>query len=409
MHKSRNIKTAIMDIRRLCAYSSSELYFQTNSSHLRKTTNNITFNSTLTHLDTEITVLTPILVPTVRDLPVLNTILNTPTNQLHSVSTEIFSRNMLIDSALVRHEILVHIEGDFHRSFRHELHLNLIDSMDRVSSLEHMLVLFVSLGISLLTLLHTLRSRLGLTTRRILASAVMLTLREGISIAPIRRSILSSSRHSSLMEPVPSSSGETSVATESACIATCQQIFLRKTILIRSLRRNTKTIRSSLNGAESPARTTHRLVTNLLDGRTFGPVLSSIEGFGKILANNNILHGELISTLQGTNILGVIAGRNSLVSNPSSVKRIDLLSHLNESRRMSEGNSQNSEDDSTSHIRLQSNTDAWENKAKTPSASLLPIPIRFLSLDCSCIRQHPYVENLASTLYFAVIIPLTPS
>ena len=76
---------------------------------------------------------------------------------------------------------------------------------------------------------------------------------------------------------------------------------------------------------------------------------------------------------------------------------------------MSEGNSQNSEDDSASHIRLQSNTDAWENKAKTPSASLLPIPIRFLSLDCSCIRQHPYVENLASTLYFAVIIPLIPS
>ena len=236
----------------------------------------------------------------------------------------------------------------------------------------------------------------------------MLTLREGISIAPIRRSILSSSRHSSLMEPVPSSSGETTVATESASIAASEEILSRKTILIRSLRRNTKTIRSSLSSSKSPARTTHRLITNLLQRRTFGPVLSSIEGLRKILANSDVLHRELL-TLQSTNILGVVAGGNSLVSNPSSVKRIDLLSHLNESRRMSEGNSQNSEDDSTSHIRLQSNTDAWENKAKTPSASLLSIPIRFLSLDCSCIRQHPYVENLASTLYFAVIIPLTPS
>ena len=375
---------------------------------LRKTTSDLVFNSTLTHLDTEVTVLTPILVPAVSNLPVLNTILNTPTNQLHSVSTEIRSSDVLIDSALVRHEILVHIEGNLHGSVGHQLSLDLLDSIDRVSLLEHMLILRILNRISLLTLLHTLRSRLGLTTRRILASAVMLTLREGIRIAPIRRSILSSSRHTLHMEPVPSRAGETSVATESACIAACQQIFLRKTILIRSLRRNTKTIRSSLSSSKSPARTTHRLITNLLQRRTFGPVLSSIEGFGEISTKRNTLHRKLIS-LQGTQESSVVAGRNSLVSNPGSVKRIDLLSHLNESRRMSEGNSQNSEDDSTSHIRLQSNTDAWENKAKTPSASLLPIPIRFLSLDCSCIRQHPYVENLASTLYFAVIIPLTPS
>ena len=231
---------------------------------LRKTTGDLSFDSTLTHLDTEVTILTPVLVPTVSNLPILDTIFHTPTNQLHSMSTKVLSSDMLIDSTLVSHEILVNVKGDFHGSFSHQLSLDLISSTNGISHPEHMLVLFVRLRVSLLTLLHTLRSRLSLTTRRISSSTVVLTLGEGVSIAPVRCSILSSSRHSIHMEPGPSSCRETSVTTESASLAASEKIFSRKTILIRSLRSNTKTISSSFSSSESPARTTNRLITNLL-------------------------------------------------------------------------------------------------------------------------------------------------
>ena len=219
-----------------------------------------------------------------------------------------------------------------------------------------MLVLSILYRVSILTLLHTLRSRLSLTTRRILASAVVLTLGESISVAPVRCSILSSSRHSIHMEPGPSSKRPASIATESAAITASEKIFSRETILVRSLRSNAQTISSSLSSSESPARTTNRLITNLLQRRTFRPVLSSVKGFGKILANSDVLHRELL-TLQSTEVLSVITSRNGLISNPGSLERIDLLSDFNESRRMSQSNSKNSEDDSASHDRLQRNTD----------------------------------------------------
>ena len=329
--------------------SCHSFHFQTNTTQLRKTTNDITFNSALTHLDTEESILTPVLVPAVSNLPVLNTIFHTPTHQLHSMTSQSLASNLLVDSTLVSHEILVNVKGHLHRSVRHQLSLDLIDATDIVRLLEHVLIPRVLDRVSILALSDALGSRFRIAARRILASAVMFTHGEGVSVAPVRCSILSSSRHARSTEPMPCRGSESALTAVTTKLTASEKIFSRKTILVRSLRSNAQTISSSFDGTESPARTTNRLITNLLQRGTFRPVLSSIERLREIITHSDILHREGLSTFQRSNEFGIITSRNGLVSDPSGVKRIDLLSDFNESRRMSQSNSQNGKDDCTSH------------------------------------------------------------
>lgn len=265
----------------------------TSTLQLRKSANNLALNTALAHLNTEVTILTPVLVPAVGNLPVLNTILNTPTNKLDSMSAKSGSSHMLVDTTLVGHEVLIHSESNLHRSVGHELSLDGLNSTHRVSLLEEVLIILIGHGVSLLALSDTLRSILSLSARRILTSAVMLALSKSIGIAPILRTILSSSGYTHSVEPVPSRRGETSLASESAYITASKKILRRQTILDLSLRSNAQTISSSLSSSESPARTAHRLITNLLQRGALRPLLSSIEGLRKIFTNSNVLNRKV--------------------------------------------------------------------------------------------------------------------
>ena len=103
--------------------------------------------------NTEVAVLAPVLVPAVRELPVLNTVLHTPANELRSMSTESLTRHVLVDSRLVGQEVLIHIENRLQRTGFHQFSLNGINAVkNNEDLLEEVLVLRVLHRVPLLAL-----------------------------------------------------------------------------------------------------------------------------------------------------------------------------------------------------------------------------------------------------------------
>lgn len=78
------------------------------------TTIGSTVDSTVSNLDVEETFLSPTWAPRVGADPVVGSIFgNTPTNDLDGVTSELVSFNVVVDSTLVAHEVLVDSETSF--------------------------------------------------------------------------------------------------------------------------------------------------------------------------------------------------------------------------------------------------------------------------------------------------------
>lgn len=67
----------------------------------------LVIDSALPHLDLKESIVSPSSVPGVGTEPIVEVSLLSPSNNLDCMSTKKFSRFMLVDSALITHEILV--------------------------------------------------------------------------------------------------------------------------------------------------------------------------------------------------------------------------------------------------------------------------------------------------------------
>ena len=192
----------------------------------------------------------------------------------------------------------------------------------------------------------------------------MLALGEGVSVAPVGRAVLASGRHTHRAEPVPGSSRVTTTTTEAAAIAAGQQILVGQTVLVLAVRGNAQTVRSSLGSAEGPAGTADGLVANLLQRGALRPLLGGVELGGQVVENLDLLHGQLLSSLQGTEELSVVTSGNGLVGKPSGVLGIDVLGDFHESGRMGEGQRKNGKQKECSHIAYGKKKSGFEFLAK---------------------------------------------
>lgn len=221
--------------------------------------------------DLEETIVTPILVPGVGNEPVGSTVLNTPAEKLDSVTAEVVTSDVLVDTRLVGHEILVDGEGDFHGTIDHKILLDILDSLGRVGLLELVLIILVGNGITLLALGDALGSGLGLAARLVLALAVVVALGEGVAVAPLLAAVLTTGRDTSALKVHPGVGEETTVATEAARGAAGQEILGGETLLVLALGGDAETVGSGLSSTEGPAGTAGGLVANLTNGGALGP------------------------------------------------------------------------------------------------------------------------------------------
>jgi hypothetical protein len=76
-------------------------------------------------LDAEIALFAPIWIPAVGNLPIIHTIVNSPSNDFHGMSTCHFSRDVVIDPTSIVLEVAVHCEGCLNWTTSHDQLLNL--------------------------------------------------------------------------------------------------------------------------------------------------------------------------------------------------------------------------------------------------------------------------------------------
>jgi len=242
----------------------------------------------LTAEDAEETVLSPIVIPAVGDQPVgkVGSLIDTPTDDLDSMTTELSASGVLVDTASVSLEVGIHSESSLNRTIGHDLLLDLGDiRADGVRGGEDMLILSVGSGVGRVGVACSGASGCGeLTTTRnqVLAvritgvRVVVLAILEGVRAAPRVVTIVTTGDNTSLCEPRPGRGRITAIAAETARGTAREQVGDGQVHVLTGL--NADTVRTSLSGTEGPARTAIGLVTNLLNGRAVGPLSARVEG-----------------------------------------------------------------------------------------------------------------------------------
>ena len=269
------------------------------------------------------------------------------------MSTEHLARHVLVDSRLVGQEVLIHIENRLQRTGFHQFSLNGINAVkNNEDLLEEVLVLRVLHRVPLLALSGAFGSGLELAALGVeIAQSVMLALGEGVGVAPVLGTIRATSAHALVHERVPGLNGIATLATLATVLAAAQDIQGRKTILHLSLRSNAPTIRGSSSSTHSPTRAADGLIAYLLNGGALRPVRSSIELLGEVSAQHRLLDRN-VSSLQSTDELSEVTGRNGFVSHPGGVHSVHLLGDLHKSRRVRQSQGKQSNDDKRSHVCL---------------------------------------------------------
>jgi hypothetical protein len=165
--------------------------------------------------DLEETLVSPVLVPRVHDKKVVDTVLDTPANDLDGMTSESLTALMLVDTALVAQEVFIDGESTGDWTVSVDILLKMVDVRNRVRSRgRHVLVSMIFGFITRLARFGTFGSFLGnVGTVGFATWHVMLALRHGVRIAGVSRTHLAASDDTSLVEPVPWRTDLTSVAT----------------------------------------------------------------------------------------------------------------------------------------------------------------------------------------------------
>ena len=174
---------------------------------------------TIIDLDLEVTLDTPGVVPGVTDLPVLNTVLFTPTDEGDSVTTETGTRLVGVDTTSIVEEVRVDGERDRERTVLEKLLLHVISTIDGVTSLELLLVSKVVVNHSAgITLARAAGSAVG---RKLGAGGVVSTIGdvvtargEGVRVAALLVAVETTSNETSVCEPRDSRVRVTTLTTE---------------------------------------------------------------------------------------------------------------------------------------------------------------------------------------------------
>jgi len=252
-----------------------------------------------------------VFIPRVGNEPVLGTIVNTITKNTDSMTTLITTRNVLIDTAGVSHEIFIDRESTFTRTVGGKLshHISLTTNGVNLRSLT-LVALEIDARIIDASLLAS-RSRKDFTLARIV------TVRDVVVAARKRVFDTLFSDNTNFFPIAESARRITTIARTSTRAAV--HIFSRKDDILTML--DALTIRHRFNSTESPAGTTITLITDHAHGLAVGPLLTSIEGFGSL----------------GTSSLGVSTKRRVLRISPGKLlintkKRLDLFMGESSSR-----------------------------------------------------------------------------
>lgn len=271
--------------------------------------------------DKEISLHTPVGVPTVGDLPVLDVVEGTPADDTDSVATEEVVAGLLVHTGLVGGEVIINIEGNLEGAVGHELAL---------------VGLLTANAVARCTLdrghgrrgavASALRSAGGSgvlagATWGILTSHVVVALREGVRLAVL-------SEKTSADPVVPGSRRITAVAAASAHPAAGKEAAGGKKLVTAVGASGAQAISHSASASDGPAGTAVRLVINVRNGGAVRPVGDGIKGIGDgggTLLFSEDAHGvasralDVLSTEQALNLSGVSAFDDTVLlgGNPS--------------------------------------------------------------------------------------------
>jgi len=293
----------------------------------------------------EETLVSPVLIPGVHDQEVVNTILDTPANDLDGMTTESFSALVLVNTALVAQEVLIDCECTGDWTIGVDILLEMINVRDGVRPRRgHVFVLFVGGLVSRLARSSALRRLLSDVSAAWLAAwNVMLTLGHGVRVASGSVTHLAASDDTSLVEPVPWGTDLTTVATHGAALHKSAA-----TSSISSGEESVETILDAvsvvegLSGTESPAGSAVGLVSDLTDLGALGPVGSGIEVlWERIRVHAHVTFGDIVHPVfvdnrtEGLSHIGGLGFEESVVltSVPSSFHRVnssDVLIMIND-------------------------------------------------------------------------------
>ncbi|GMT05432.1 hypothetical protein PENTCL1PPCAC_27605 [Pristionchus entomophagus] len=208
--------------------------------------------------DAEETFLSPVLVPRVDDEPVRNSIIDAPSDHLHSVSSAQFTCLVHVHSTGVVEEVLVDLEGDLHGTVSHDFLKDSLDVvLDTVGGLAVVLVLVVgAVGVARDALLLALGSGEEVRLAGVVVGleGVVLAGREGVGLAARVRGEVAAGDNAVLDPVLPRGERIATVASESARFAAREKIVGGDGNLDLGIRCDADTVGNGLGGAERPAR-----------------------------------------------------------------------------------------------------------------------------------------------------------
>lgn len=253
--------------------------------------NTLAFNVTLVGAtdDAKVTILTPVWVPGVGNFPVLDAIVNTPTDETDSMATDLTAGNMVVDTRHVVLEISIDGKSSGDGSTGHDGLLDGINGGVGVdSAVERILVVgevvVRSLGI-FITFPGAARRARGRTARLAFSGVRIVTLRTMVMAMRKRKGraqvsdgssvVVLSTSDDTLFDVAPGGLSEST--TTSIHRGAEAYIFSGEGNLIGTTS-NAVAVTGGRSGAESPAAATIALVADISDDfSAFGPVSGRVE------------------------------------------------------------------------------------------------------------------------------------
>ncbi len=169
----------------------------------------LTIDSTLSKGNPKCTLIPPLVIPWINTQPMINT----PSNNFNSMSSQSTSLNMLINSTLISQEIFIDSESSSNSSVSKNIILDFIPSTKSITRSGLVLIIIITLWIN--TLLTAFRSYLlYLTTILIIRiDNMMITLWHSIRETGTRIIIISSTHYSCRLKPSPRITDLSSITT----------------------------------------------------------------------------------------------------------------------------------------------------------------------------------------------------
>ena len=238
------------------------------------TSNHWSFDSTfvVSSFDSEISVVSPTLVPWVSNQPVRHAVLNSPSDDFNGMSSQSRSSGMMINSCFVGQEVGINGESSLNWTVGHDFSLDLFDAWwNWVNSVSKPFIAAVCSTIDAFILAFW--CWLTWTTWSVFSRNVVITWGEKVRLTIFSSFVKSSSNNTGSLKPVPSSWWVSSVASVSTSASTAGQKILSWDSGLKSLvADDADSVTHGFNSTECPAWPTRGLISDFSDWITLWPV-----------------------------------------------------------------------------------------------------------------------------------------